>query len=510
MYSVRTWVARLLIFALSATLTSSCANMNQLGAEHGTAIGCGVGALLGAVAGAAIGQRTGHRNTGAVVGGLGGAGLGCYLGNRWQKREKALQNFARRESLKVEIESLSVGTASGGSNTPPSTAPPAGSARTPPPASKSAGLVASIQSGGMFDSDSDQFTADGLRQARSLAEIYKPDAPAAPGQPPESSALLIVGHTDATGAAAYNQELSERRARTMGHVLAEAGIDPSRIYFQGAGSGRPIADNTTEDGRTRNRRVEITALDSSDLLIQRIRQEQASPKYLAHGTSTAAVSVSSTALGKESHVAPPPHSRPGAVTNVMPPGFVDFGGRPRSSDTNDLGAYVKPRQAGFSLINSAYAASPNMQDCHMDTPRIVGAAKNLATGQPLDTYETRDYFDGMNGRAWAGLVNGNLVTITPVAVLKDKAAVAKNPQTFVTRDYSSGQRQPSAGLTSVANTYEGDRAILYRVFVKHEHAPLECFDVVMSKYGSGISPAGKLYYDHGGTTYVAPFVPQRG
>jgi outer membrane protein OmpA-like peptidoglycan-associated protein len=483
--------------------------MNELGAEHGTAVGCTLGTVFGLVAGAAIGQKTGNKNAGLVIGGLTGAGLGCYLGNRWQKREKALQAFAKRENLNVKIESLSVGATAGQPSTLPPRGPSASSTNSTAAASQNAGLVANIQSSGMFDSDSDQFTTEGLRQARALADIYKPETSTNAGQPPESSALLIVGHTDATGTAVHNQELSERRARTMGRVLAEAGIDPSRVYFQGAGSGRPIADNTTDEGRALNRRVEITSLDTSDLLIQRIRQEQASPKYLAHGTSTTAIPPSPTGPTNAQRTVPPLAPRPPESAAVMPPDFVDFGGRPRNLDSNDLAAYVRPRQTGFSLINSAYAESSQIQDCQMDTPRIVGSVKNLATGQPLDAYETRDYFDGMNGRAWAGLVNGNLVTMTPVAILKDKATVVKNPQTFVTRGYSSGQRQPSDGFTSIANTYEGEHAILYRVFVKSEHAPLQCFDVVMPKDGSGVSPKGKLYYDRGGTVFVAPFVPQR-
>lgn len=499
-------VPRFLVFAMTATLSSSCANVNELGAQYGTAIGCGAGLILGGLAGAAIGQRTGNTNQGAAIGALGGLSLGCVVGNRWQKREKALQQLAKRENLSIHIETLSVGPAGGQSARPTSTGSPATSTPTPTAATKDAGLVANIQDSAMFDSDSDQFTIAGLRQAKALADIYKPEAPGGAGKPKESTALLVVGHTDATGSAEHNQELSERRANSMGRILAEAGIDPSRVYFQGAGSGRPIADNTTDEGRARNRRVEITEVETADLLIQRIQEEEASPKYLANGTATSRATASGFPRGNQQSGAALPEPRSSAIQNS--PDFVDFGGHPTATDSNNLSAYVKPARAGFSLITSAFAESTRVQDCHLDSPRVIGAVKNLATGQTPISHETRDYFPGMNGRAWAGLVNGHLVTVTPVSVLKDSAKVAINPTTFITRDYSSGQRRASDGIGSVANTYDGEHAILYRVFLEHEHAPLECFDVVMPKDGSGTSPAGKLYYDRGGTSYVAPFVPQ--
>ncbi len=68
----------------------------------------------------------------------------------------------------------------------------------------------------------------------------------------------ISGHTDAEGDRAYNVELSRRRAEAVRKYLVDAGIDPGRITTRGAGPDEPIADNTSEDGRAKNRRIEFT------------------------------------------------------------------------------------------------------------------------------------------------------------------------------------------------------------------------------------------------------------
>jgi len=71
----------------------------------------------------------------------------------------------------------------------------------------------------------------------------------------------VAGHTDSQGAAAYNQGLSERRARTVMDYLVGRGVDEDTLSFRGYGESRPIADNATAAGRAENRRVELRILD---------------------------------------------------------------------------------------------------------------------------------------------------------------------------------------------------------------------------------------------------------
>ena len=69
--------------------------------------------------------------------------------------------------------------------------------------------------------------------------------------------VLIYGHTDDVGAPAYNRELSRRRASAVAQELTRAGVDPRRILVVGFGEDSPIADNSTDSGRARNRRVDL-------------------------------------------------------------------------------------------------------------------------------------------------------------------------------------------------------------------------------------------------------------
>jgi outer membrane protein OmpA-like peptidoglycan-associated protein len=72
-----------------------------------------------------------------------------------------------------------------------------------------------------------------------------------------SLVISIEGHTDNVGTAASNQSLSEKRAQAVMNALIAKGIDKSRLSFKGWGSTKPIGDNGTDDGKAKNRRVEI-------------------------------------------------------------------------------------------------------------------------------------------------------------------------------------------------------------------------------------------------------------
>jgi outer membrane protein OmpA-like peptidoglycan-associated protein len=74
---------------------------------------------------------------------------------------------------------------------------------------------------------------------------------------PEITRIRIEGHTDSTGSRQHNLKLSEARARTVKNYLASHGIEAGRMSSVGLGQTRPIADNKTEEGRAKNRRVEI-------------------------------------------------------------------------------------------------------------------------------------------------------------------------------------------------------------------------------------------------------------
>ncbi len=68
----------------------------------------------------------------------------------------------------------------------------------------------------------------------------------------------VAGHTDSTGSPAYNQALSERRAKSVAAYLISRGVRPERLIIVGDGEKHPIASNATAAGRQQNRRVELT------------------------------------------------------------------------------------------------------------------------------------------------------------------------------------------------------------------------------------------------------------
>ena len=71
------------------------------------------------------------------------------------------------------------------------------------------------------------------------------------------TAIVVQGHTDATGTEVHNQDLSERRAHAVVAYLTGKGIDPARTAPVGYGEGQPIGSNTTASGRAQNRRVDL-------------------------------------------------------------------------------------------------------------------------------------------------------------------------------------------------------------------------------------------------------------
>ncbi|MDZ7588525.1 MAG: OmpA family protein [Parasphingorhabdus sp.] len=73
----------------------------------------------------------------------------------------------------------------------------------------------------------------------------------------DKSYIDVYGHTDSTGSDSYNQSLSERRAESVANALSNSGVNRARIATRGYGESQPIATNTTEEGRSANRRVEI-------------------------------------------------------------------------------------------------------------------------------------------------------------------------------------------------------------------------------------------------------------
>lgn len=193
-------------------LATGCANMDDT--QRRTATGAGVGALAGAVIGSATGGRAG---TGAVVGAGVGA-LGTYI---WS------QNMERQ---KRDMEQATRGTGIAVSQTADNQL--------------------------MLNIPSDISFAVGRSDIQSnFAPVLDQFAASLRNNP--NTDVRIVGHTDSTGSDAINNPLSMDRAASTRSYLAGRGVDSRRIMIEGMGERYPIASNDTNEGRARNRRVEI-------------------------------------------------------------------------------------------------------------------------------------------------------------------------------------------------------------------------------------------------------------
>ncbi|GHB02815.1 OmpA family protein [Modicisalibacter luteus] len=191
--------------------------------------GAGIGAAVGAVAGALSGDGSSSRRDRAVIGAAVGAAAGSGIGYYMDRQEAQL-----RESL----QGTGIGVERQGDN-----------------------IVLNMPSSVTFAFDSSDLTSE-ARQALN-------DAAAVMQQYPETR-IAIAGHTDNSGSDAYNQQLSERRAQSVGNYLIQNGVSAQRLAMTGYGESQPVASNANEQGRAQNRRVEITLTPMQ----QQIQQQQ--------------------------------------------------------------------------------------------------------------------------------------------------------------------------------------------------------------------------------------------
>ena len=177
--------------------------------------GAGIGAIAGALIGSQIGDSEAQRRRNAIAGAALGAGGGALIGNNLDKQAAEL-----RSSVDNRIQVINQGNY----------------------------LVVRMPEDILFAVNSDQVAA-GLRNDLAAVANNLNKYP--------NSTIQVVGHTDNTGTAAYNQDLSQRRAQAVASILVADGVNSGRVQAIGRGESQPIATNQTAAGRAQNRRVEI-------------------------------------------------------------------------------------------------------------------------------------------------------------------------------------------------------------------------------------------------------------
>lgn len=209
----------LLIAAVAAVVAlSACTPVDQYSADPNQR--AKQGALTGAAIGAGLGVLTGdggkNKLDRALVGGLVGAAGGGIIGNQLDRQAAELQ---------AEISDSRVRIVNEGNQ-----------------------LRVVMPEGILFATDS--ATVQGAIQN----DLY---AVADNLNRYPNTRVEVVGHTDNTGSAAYNQDLSDRRASAVASILRGAGVAGGRIVSYGRGESVPAASNLTPEGKAQNRRVEI-------------------------------------------------------------------------------------------------------------------------------------------------------------------------------------------------------------------------------------------------------------
>jgi len=157
---------------------------------------------------------------------------------------KAMLLLAKANELAKEAESCQAPAPVTATTPPPPPAPEPVPATPPPPPPKQA----ISHHSGYFEFDKSELTPATMAELDQVARIMQ-ENPAA--------VLELHGHTDSVGNAAYNQALSDRRAEAVFDYLKSKGINPDRLKKMSFGASRPVASNETDEGRTRNRRVDI-------------------------------------------------------------------------------------------------------------------------------------------------------------------------------------------------------------------------------------------------------------
>jgi len=179
------------------------------GAVLGGLLGAGIGALTNTSSG---NQAAKNALIGAGIGALAGAAIGDYM----DKEEAELRHRLRAAGVSVQR--------------------------------RGDRIVLIMESDVTFAVDDDRVKPQFYQVLDAVAEVLVEY---------DRTTLEVSGHTDSTGAADYNRDLSERRAHAVARVLAENGVTPQRMYVIGLGKTQPIASNGTAGGRAKNRRVEI-------------------------------------------------------------------------------------------------------------------------------------------------------------------------------------------------------------------------------------------------------------
>ncbi|KAF7772397.1 hypothetical protein PCIT_a2460 [Pseudoalteromonas citrea] len=207
-------MARLTLFLLIGIYSTYLSGCTMTNAEKGASVGAATGAILGKATGNHKDKRI---FIGAAIGGIAGAAIGSYM----DEQEAAFKDQLSGTGVSVIREGNSMRLVMPGHIT--------------------------------FSSNQATISADFYSMLNAITQVMKRYT---------KTQLIITGHTDSEGNNAFNQGLSEQRAKSVKDYLSAQQIDKDRLSAKGLGEQEPVATNATAQGRAQNRRVEINITPS--------------------------------------------------------------------------------------------------------------------------------------------------------------------------------------------------------------------------------------------------------
>lgn len=198
---------------------------NANNAQKGGVIGAGGGAILGAIIGNNVGKG-GNGELGAVIGGVVGGGAGILIGRKMDRQAERIEE----EIPGAQVERLDDGIV----------------------------ITFDENSGVYFDTNKYNINAASQTTLDKLAGVL--------AEYPDTN-VLVVGHTDSTGPDAYNMTLSKQRAQSVTNYFnQQKNLAASRFTTNWFGETQPLHDNSTAEGRSKNRRVNIAIVPNQKMV----------------------------------------------------------------------------------------------------------------------------------------------------------------------------------------------------------------------------------------------------
>lgn len=482
-------------FALTAPLMlSSCATIGDMSK---TTLGCIGGAVIG---GGAVLLNTGNAGK-AVLGALVGGAAGCAIGSYLDAREAKLKEVAKANDFKPEFERIAVDEENG--------------TNFSKDASENviASQISITSDKPMFASSKATITdPEKLKKLKSFLKGYVESLA-------NGSKIYVVGHTDSSGSAQYNQRLSEARASFIAYLLGEAGADESIIFYEGVGESQPVASNSTEAGKAKNRRFELIdvmlAEEDSSSEKQRntapienvVQVATAKKKRIENVTNTLPQkSTSSSSSKKTTQVAMKPQVKKSRVSRRA---SLDLDGIPlKSFDeqyvTSAFGEQELDTTWGLFSKANASSQSPIVGSCAYTSPVVQSQLKSF-TGRPVRSAKVADSIPNLYGNAWWGMAGKTAVFLGPIGIEKESLDPTTTPKFHFFKNYSDPSKAADYAYPVSVETYKGDNTVLVRMYAKDDNALMKCSDVVFSTNGERVTKANAVIYQDNNELMVKAF-----